>query len=75
MEMSGQLHSPATNINNLLNANKSFENVAKFKPLGTTVTNQKYIYEEIKSILHSTNSCYHSGQSLSSRLPYKNLNI
>jgi hypothetical protein len=32
--------------------NKPLENVAKFKCLGTTVTNESCMYEEIESILH-----------------------
>ena len=36
----------------------------EFKYLGTTLTNQNAIQEEIKGRLNSRNSCYHSVQSL-----------
>ena len=47
---------------NIKMTNKACESVEQFKYMGTTVTNQNSIQEEIKSILKSGNSCYHSVQ-------------
>jgi hypothetical protein len=61
---------------NIRIANESFENVAKSKHWGTTLTNQNDIRDEIKSGLISENACYYSVQNLlSSRLISKNLKI
>jgi hypothetical protein len=57
-------------------ANRRFENVARFRYWGTTVTNQNLIQDEIKGRLNSGNACYHSVQNpLSSCLLSKNLKI
>ena len=48
----------------------------ELKYLGTTLTNQNYIQEEMKSSLKSGNACSHSVQNLlSSSFLYKNLKI
>jgi len=56
--------------------NSTFERVEEFKYLGTTLTHQNAIQEEIKNRLRSGNACYRSVQNLlSSRLLSKNLKI
>jgi len=56
--------------------NTSIERVQEFKYLGTTITDQNSIQEEIKSRLKLGNACYHSVQNLlSSTLLSKNLKI
>jgi len=50
--------------------------VEQLKYLGTTLTNQNSIQEEIKGRLKSWNSCYYSVQDLlSSNLLSKNMKI
>jgi hypothetical protein len=50
--------------------------VAQFRYLGTTITNQNLILEEIKRRLNPGYAYYHSVQNLlSSRLLYKNIEI
>jgi hypothetical protein len=60
---------------NIRIANESFENVENFKHLGTTLTNQNDIHDEIKSRLNSGNACYYSVQSLLCSRLTKNLKI
>ena len=56
--------------------NSSIERVEEFKYLGTLLTNQNSIQEEIKSRLKLGDSCYYSVQNLlSSSLLSKNLKI
>ena len=69
LQNAGRIHSVRTD-------NSTFERVEEFKYLGTNLTNQNSIPEEIKSRLRSGNACYHSVQNLlSSRLLSKNLKI
>ena len=54
----------------------SYEKVKTFKYIGSLLTNQNSIQEEIKCRLKAGNSCYYSVQTLlSSRLLSKNLKI
>jgi len=56
--------------------NSSIERVGYFKYLGTTLTNQSSVQEEIESRLKLGNDCYYSVQNLlSSSLLSKNLKI
>jgi ribosomal protein S2 len=56
--------------------NKCFETMVQFRYLGTTVTNQNLIQEEMNRILNSGDASNHSGQNiLSSRLLSKTIKI
>jgi len=56
--------------------NGSFERAEEYKCLGTILTNQNSIQEEIKSRLKSGNACFHSVQNpLSSSFLSRNLKL
>jgi len=58
MVMSGDQN--AVRSHNMKTDNNSIERVEQFKYLGTTLTNQNSIQEEIKSRLKLGNACCHS---------------
>jgi hypothetical protein len=57
-------------------ASRSFEDLAKFRYLGTILTDQNCMHKEIKNRLNLGNACYHSVQSLlSSCLQSRHLKV
>jgi hypothetical protein len=69
-------HQNAGQNYNIKIANRCFENVAQFRYLGMTITDQNLIQEKIKRRLNMSNTCYHSVQNLlSSHLLSKNIKI
>jgi hypothetical protein len=58
------LHQNAEQEHNVKIANRFSENVAQFRYLGSSVTNQNFIQEEIKRWLNLCNTWYRSVQNL-----------
>jgi hypothetical protein len=57
-------------------ANKSSKNMAEFRCLEMTLTDQNYMHEEIESRLNSSNGYYFSGHTfLSSHLLCENIQL
>jgi hypothetical protein len=66
----------AGQLQNMMIGDRSIERVEQFKYFWTTLKNQSYIQDEIKTSLKSGNACYHSVQNLlSSSLLSKNTSI
>jgi hypothetical protein len=56
--------------------NSSYERLEELKYLGTTITDQNSVQEEMKNTLKSDSACFHSVQKLlSSNLLSKNIKI
>jgi hypothetical protein len=73
--MSG-LQNTGQNLNIKRITNRSFENVAELKYLGTPAENNNLVLEEIRNGLNSGNAFYHSVRNiLYSRLLSKNVKI
>ena len=69
-------HKNAERSHNIKTGNSSFERAEEYRCLGTTLTNQNSIQEEIKNKLKRGNACFHSVQNLlSSSLLSRNLKI
>jgi hypothetical protein len=69
-------HQNAGQNHNIKTTHRAFENVAKFKYLGTIETDENLILDKIKRRLISGNAYYHSVQNfLSSRSLSKNIKI
>jgi hypothetical protein len=69
-------HKKAGQKHSIKSVNRPFEDMANFKYLGITLTDQNCIHEEIKSRLNLGNACYHSVQSLlSSCLMSRNVTV
>jgi hypothetical protein len=67
-------HQKAGQNHDIKIADRSFENVAVFRYLGTTITDLNLLQEEINRRLNLGNACYHSVQNLLfSRLLSKNI--
>jgi mannitol-specific phosphotransferase system IIBC component len=56
-------HQTAGQTHDIKIANISLENVAQFKYMGITITNQNLIQDETKRTLNSSNACHHSVQN------------
>jgi hypothetical protein len=68
-------HQNAEQNENIKIANISFENVAKFKYFGRTITEQNFIHEEIKSRYIRLMLATIKLKNFSFRLPLKNVKI
>jgi hypothetical protein len=70
-EMSMSRHQTAGQNHYTVVASKAFENVAEFKCLGTKLTSQNYIHEDIKSGLNSGNACCRTIQGMLAAVQFR----